>query len=221
MHHALALHAALALSRCSRHDDQRCSRHDAACSHLWSCCPAGLLLVFRTDNAYRRLEEARKDWSRILYLSREVVSRVLVSCEYPVTCEVARYLCSFAWSLRDMLRDAEDRDDILDVLLDAEEASWVVSQRSRPLALLGRVRQVLMRELDAGELSATQHYAIDMDVRELSSVVATCERLFSSPIPPNMARHGVRSLILWLFGIPTARILIAHSRGEVLIKLMS
>ena len=89
------------------------------------------------------------------------------------------------------------------------------------LALLGRVRQVLMRELDAGELSATQHYAIDMDVRELSSVVATCERLFSSPIPPNMARHGVRSLILWLFGIPTARILIAHSRGEVLIKLMS
>uniref|UniRef100_A0A6U9DTU1 Uncharacterized protein n=2 Tax=Emiliania huxleyi TaxID=2903 RepID=A0A6U9DTU1_EMIHU len=181
----------------------------------------GLLLVFRTDNAYRRLEEARKDWSRILYLSREVVSRVLVSCEYPVTCEVARYLCSFAWSLRDMLRDAEDRDDILDVLLDAEEASWVVSQRSRPLALLGRVRQVLMRELDAGELSATQHYAIDMDVRELSSVVATCERLFSSPIPPNMARHGVRSLILWLFGIPTARILIAHSRGEVLIKLMS
>jgi len=146
---------------------------------------------------------------------------VLVSCEYPVTCEVARYLCSFAWSLRDMLRDAEDRDDILDVLLDAEEASWVVSQRSRPLALLGRVRQVLMRELDAGELSATQHYAIDMDVRELSSVVATCERLFSSPIPPNMARHGVRSLILWLFGIPTARILIAHSRGEVLIKLMS
>lgn len=176
----------------------------------------GLLLVFRTDNAYRRLEEARKDWSRVTYLAREVVTKTLVACEYPVVCDVARYLCAFAWSLRDMLRDAEDRDDILGCLLDAQEAKWVATQRSKPLALLGRIRQVLMVELSDGDLEPTQHFAIDMDIRELHAVCATCERLFSSPIPPNMARHGVRSLVLWLLGIP---IVLAGSLHPILISL--
>jgi putative membrane protein len=32
--------------------------------------------------------------------------------------------------------------------------------------------------------------------------VTRCERLFSSPIPPNMARHGMRSLVLQLLLLP-------------------
>ncbi len=163
----------------------------------------GLLLVFRTDNAYRRLEEARLQWGRIIYLSREIVTKAVVSLEYPVVCDVARYLCAFSWSLRDKLRTTKRRDDILELLLvDPSEVAWVSSQRSRPLALLGRVRQVLYREFEAGLLPPTQHYMIDTDVRELDKIVAGCERLFSSPIPPNMARHGMRSLMLWLFALP-------------------
>ena len=33
-------------------------------------------------------------------------------------------------------------------------------------------------------------------------MVESCERLFSSPIPPNMARHGMRALTLWVFSLP-------------------
>lgn len=101
---------------------------------------------------------------------------------------------------------------------------------------------IAIRSRQAGELPPTQHYMIDMDVREvrayssiiygplggprarrltipllsshleiarsshvpaqLNEIVATCERLFSSPIPPNMARHGMRSLVLWLLLLP-------------------
>lgn len=43
---------------------------------------------------------------------------------------------------------------------------------------------------------------LDVDVKDLNRIVTQCERLFSSPIPPNMARHGMRSLLLWLFFIP-------------------
>jgi predicted membrane chloride channel (bestrophin family) len=39
-------------------------------------------------------------------------------------------------------------------------------------------------------------------VKELDTVVESCERLFSSPIPPNMARHCMRSLTLWLLALP-------------------
>ena len=58
------------------------------------------------------------------------------------------------------------------------------------------------RELTRGTLSPTQHYSIDMDVAKLYEIVTNCERLFSSPIPPNMARHGMRSLVLQMGLLP-------------------
>ena len=43
---------------------------------------------------------------------------------------------------------------------------------------------------------------MEEDVRELDLVVGSCERLFSSPLPPTMSRHIVRCLQLWLVGFP-------------------
>jgi len=58
------------------------------------------------------------------------------------------------------------------------------------------------RELQREALTATQHYSMDMDLAKLYEIVTSCERLFSSPIPPNMARHGMRSLVLQMLLLP-------------------
>ena len=50
----------------------------------------------------------------------------------------------------------------------------------------------------------TTEYLLDEDVRELDLVVGGCERLFSSPVPPTMSRHTLRSLALWLLALPFA-----------------
>ena len=52
------------------------------------------LLVFRTDNAYRRLEEARECWAQVVHLCREIVTKSVVSMDYAVVCDMARYLCT-------------------------------------------------------------------------------------------------------------------------------
>ena len=49
----------------------------------------GLILVFRTNNAYARLDEARMMWGNLIYLSREVVAKAVVALDYPVVCEVS------------------------------------------------------------------------------------------------------------------------------------
>ena len=36
----------------------------------------GLLLVFRTNNSYLRLAEAREQWGKLLMLMREISSKV-------------------------------------------------------------------------------------------------------------------------------------------------
>lgn len=133
----------------------------------------GLLLVFRTNNAYLRLAEAREQWGRLLMLLREVTTKVSVALPYDVACETCRYCCAFTWSLRDKLRDAEVRDDILSILLTEDEAAWVFTQRSRPLAVLSRLRRLLYAEYKAGTL--------DSHVRSAAS------------IPTGNARGGSRA----------------------------
>ena len=39
-------------------------------------------------------------------------------------------------------------------------------------------------------------------VESLGSIAADCQRLFTSPIPPTMSRHGLRCLLLWLLALP-------------------
>ena len=77
-----------------------------------------------------------------------------------------------------------------------------MTQRSRPLALLGLIRRSLYAEMAEGRLPSHMHYIIEIDIKEMDRAVSSCERLFSSPIPPNMARHAMRSLMLWLLALP-------------------
>ena len=146
----------------------------------------------------------------------------------------------------------------MQVLLPKEEASWLAAQRSRPLALLARIRSTLYTEFLEGRASRVTptrrtpgyfeyahrtnlhfrhlqsmrggspalhacaglpshvHYLLEMDLQKLDNSVSSCERLFSSPIPPNMARHGMRSLILWLVALP---VVLAGSLHPLVIAL--
>ena len=70
--------------------------------------------------------------------------------------------------------------------------------------LLGACRRVLHGQYRAGTLDRVMYRKLDEDLNEMDLVVGGCERLFSSPAPPTMARHGVRSMFLWLLALPLA-----------------
>jgi len=175
----------------------------------------GLLLVFRTNEAYKRLVEARELMEKVVHLSGEIVS-LLVSAWEPhnqtdpmsvktsTVASVCRYLAAFAWSLRDELRDGDTRDDVLNILLPKREAKWVASQRSRALAIHGMLRRLLYQEWKSGRFPDQQHFHTEVQMNELSSVAATCERIFTSPIPPTMSRHGLRSMTLLMMALQVA-----------------
>jgi putative membrane protein len=172
----------------------------------------GLLLVFRTNNAYNRLEEARELWGRVVYLAREIVANVTAGwniknygknnmVETSFVVAVCRYLAAFVWSLRDELRDGDKGCEILNALLPEDEARWVTSQRSRPMAIHGRLRRLIhdnRRSLGADHI----HLLIENDLKDLALVAATCERIFSSPVPIEMSRHGLRSVTFFLLALP-------------------
>lgn len=176
----------------------------------------GLLLVFRTNNSYQRLAEARNLWGRTIGLCREVAQGVatalLFSDDIPArekaweaSAKVCRYLAAFAWELNAKLTYSPkpgQGTDVLKVLLSPAEVEWFSVQRSRPLQLLGALRREIHGQYTQGNLPPHLHRKLEEDVRELDLVVGACERLFSSPVPPTMSRHVVRCLVLWLIGLP-------------------
>ena len=70
--------------------------------------------------------------------------------------------------------------------------------------VLGAIRRTLQGEFRKGRLPWHVHQKLEHDVGELGLVVGGCERLFSSPVPPTMSRHTLRSLALWLLALPFA-----------------
>ena len=122
---------------------------------------------------------------------------------------VCRYLAAWCWELNAKLTGPQSiratmlySDDVIRVLLSDTEAEWLATQRSRPLQLLGLIRRVLHTQLKADNLPWHIHRKLEEDLRELDLVVGGCERLFSSPLPPTMSRHVLRSLFLWLLALP-------------------
>ena len=186
----------------------------------------GLLLVFRVNNLYGRVAEARLLWGRAVFLTRQAAQTVATSLlfeslpaeqqpsAHEAAAQVCRYLAAFPWELNSKLTGKGDgvgktRDlrpgestEILEALLSPAEAAWIGQARSRPLQLLGAMRRVLHGQLQAGSLHPMVYRKIDEDLKELDLVVGGCERLFSSPVPPTMSRHAIRSIMLWLIGLP-------------------
>jgi len=175
----------------------------------------GLLLVFRTNNSYLRLMEARTHWSNIISITRDIgqlLSTALLtdtSLPKPEKARVAafrccRYLAAFTWELRNKLTGGEVAEDlsVLRALLPEEEANWIGAQRSRPLQALASLRREVHAQFRNGNLPTHLHRRLEEDIHELNMIVGHCERLFGSPLPPTMCRHIVRCLQIWLFGFP-------------------
>mmetsp|Transcript_25005 Transcript_25005/g.74990 ORF Transcript_25005/g.74990 Transcript_25005/m.74990 type:complete len:375 (+) Transcript_25005:103-1227(+) len=174
----------------------------------------GLLLVFRVNNLYGRVAEARLLWGRAVFLCRQAAQTVATAllfdrslpaerapASHAAASKVCRYLAAFPWELNAKLtgkgdgvgktrglRPGEDTD-ILRVLLPAEEVDFIGQARSRPLLLLGAMRRQLHAQLRVGTLHPMVYRKLEEDLKELDLVVGGCERVFSSPVPPTMSRH--------------------------------
>lgn len=173
----------------------------------------GLLLVFRNDQAYQRLAEARALYGKIILLGREIAAGAVTYLPraadgYPpeAAYTIVRLMAVFGWTFKARLRDGEKADEVIQAVLPAEEAAWLLRQRSPVVAIIGCVRQLLHQQQTQGHLDKHLQYKLERDLLELYQVVGGCERLFTSPIPPTFTRHVVRSMALWLLALPLALI---------------
>jgi len=172
----------------------------------------GLLLVFRNNAAYQRLAEARALMGKIILLGREIASGAVTYLQADASDGqpsetaylVCRYMAIFGWVFKARLRDGEKADDVMRAVLPEADVEWLLAQRAPVVAIIGRTRKLLHAQYASGHLPAHLHFKLEHNLYELYQVIGGCERLFTSPIPPTMTRHAVRSISLWLLAMPLA-----------------
>jgi predicted membrane chloride channel (bestrophin family) len=170
-----------------------------------------LLLVFRTNTAYSRWNEARTLWGGVVNNCRNVVRQANIY--YPDTAAaeelkdvLAANTAAFAKSLRNFLRGPKDdkvfRGELMEIvaagLMKESQVDACMAAKNRPMFMLNAMSAAL-RKVDIDPIDRSR---IDSSITTLVDLTGACERVFKSPVPLVYTRHTSRFLALFLLFLP-------------------
>jgi putative membrane protein len=170
-----------------------------------------LLLVFRTNTAFKRWDEGRKAWGAIINSCRTCLrtGTTWADKEAGGTKENLELLADAVWSFPrslqfHMLGPLEDGADYardLQNLKNKKFARSLLAVRHKPTRSLKEITSVL-----AATSFKSVVYQIETEkaVTVLCDSLGACERIFTSPPPVFYSRHTARFLVCWVFLLPFA-----------------
>ena len=167
----------------------------------------GLLLVFRTNTAYERFWEGRKQWGQLVIASRNLVRLMAVAiAERDVggvqrKREAMRWVAAFGYGLKQHLREEAIDPQMLGLVL-PQLAVRLRRSHSVPLELLfelgGYFQGCYRRQLVSMYQLSDLHRLLDI----LSEVVGSCERILKTPVPLAYSIHLRQLLYAYCLTIP-------------------
>ena len=164
-----------------------------------------LLLVFRTNSAYDRFWEARRELGRVVHLSR-AIGRVSSRCciDSEIKERIRLILTAFPRFLIAHLEgDYTLAAEIASVVgLRSVDTRQIVSSRNRPFRCVQLLGEILYEELDDSADSGPDKSMIGSHVDDLIGVIGNCERIVGCPVPLAYSRHTSRFLSFFTLSLP-------------------
>ncbi len=150
-----------------------------------------LLLVFRTNSAYDRWWEGRKQWGLLTNVSRALAAHLdaLVASENKKVKEVfANYIGLFAYTLQAHLRTEKVGEKSIAKRFNVEaigeeNIQKIATTYHQPQEVYKQLVDYMHRQKKAGEFSVQDMYLFKTELNTLIDVCGACERIKSTPIP--------------------------------------
>lgn len=162
----------------------------------------GLLLVFRTNTAYSRWNDARNYWSSISSLSFSLIRQAVIWIpDKKAIAEIGRYIVAFAktvkWHLgnRSNMRKLEED---LEGCMTANEIEELLSTDYKPQYIITHLSKIITRQHLVPNIQS--HF--DRSLMDLTMAFENCDRIFTTPIPLVYTRLTARFLLLWTLAVP-------------------
>lgn len=158
----------------------------------------GLLLVFRTNTAYERWWEGRRQLGALVNTSRNLAIKYK---SYGITdSEIYQLLSTFPWAMKVHLRDKDFSE--ASKFLPAHLLEKFNKAAHKPNLLLLELSMKTAQLYKAGTISGEQLILLETKIGDLTDVLGACERIHNTPIPIGYALHLKRILLIYLITLP-------------------
>ena len=135
-----------------------------------------LLLVFRTNTAYDRWWEGRKQWGALVNTCRNLAMKTEFLLQPSRHENLRKQIIAYPYLLKEHLRDSTDIDKEVDVTIPSDI-------QHRPNYVASLMHKELRSEVDEKNISPEMYLAVQNDISKLTDILGACERIKKTPIP--------------------------------------
>lgn len=165
----------------------------------------GLFLVFRTNSAYDRWWEGRKNWGALVNNTRNLALKLgayLDKDDKESRFYFAQMIPNFVAALKEHLREGTKieeldvvEDDFLDRLEDVKHIPNIIS-----LMLYEKVNKLYK----TGKFTNEQFFVLDKELKSFSDIMGACERIRNTPIPYSYSMYIKKFIFTYTVTLPFA-----------------
>ncbi|MBV7531255.1 bestrophin family protein [Chitinophaga sp. sic0106] len=162
-----------------------------------------LLLVFRTNTAYDRWWEGRRQWGTLVNSSRNLALKF--NTMLPAGNEAAKawfraMIPNYAFSLKNHLRKTYLPEEMEN--LPGNEVLAPDTDKHIPNQLAGMIMNKTMELHRAGQLSGDQLIILNTELASLTEICGACERIKNTPIPFSYSVFIKKFIFFYIMTMP-------------------
>lgn len=161
-----------------------------------------LLLVFRTEASYSRLEEGRKAWIKVIVgtndFARQVIASVSSSSDSLMKKALLQYIIAFPLALKCHLIHGSNIEKDLQGILEVDDLNVVLGSKHSPRCII----EFISQSIQLLNIEDSKRNLLESKMCYLHEGIGVCEQLIGIPIPLSYTRLTSRFLVLWHLTLP-------------------
>lgn len=157
----------------------------------------GLLLVFRTNTAYDRWWEGRKQLGLLVNTCRHFTMK---SKTYLNAQDLIGLIKCYPFVLKEHLRSGKYSTNY--AIIPSAFLESYKAKKHKPNFLLMEMSIIIANAYKENKISGEQLIILEKEVEKLSNIQGACERIRNTPIPFGYTIHLKRILLIYLITLP-------------------
>ncbi|WP_300598558.1 bestrophin family protein [Niabella sp.] len=160
-----------------------------------------LLLVFRTNTAYDRWWEARRQWGTLTNTCRSLA--IKLDAFLPRADKASRHFFRKSIPLFSQTLFSFLRSDYTTFMLDtADHPELDLEKKHGPNQVTSMIFRQVTELYQAGKISGEQLIVLNNELQSLTDVAGACERIKNTPIPYSYSSFIKKFIVVYVFTLP-------------------
>jgi putative membrane protein len=160
-----------------------------------------LLLVFRTNTAYDRWWEARKQWGALVNSCRILAYKL--NAMLPEDDKSLRVFFRKSIPMYTRVLIGHLRSDYTTYMLDELDHPEIEPDKHRPNQIASLMFKSIHRLYREGKISSEEYRLVDHELNTLTNVCGACERIKNTPIPKSYISFLKKFIVIYVASLPS------------------